>query len=209
MSDEWYRSPAWDDAAQQEFERRLSRARAWSRPQYLRIKALALRDAGHTAAAATMLQRLLIDPDNRSEAAFANELLGDLAVEQGDSELAETYYRRVLTLAPTLSSTSGSVEISLAEVLLQRLERRQSDEAGKLLDSFLARPGMKFDDQLFRWHLALIDLAEQVGDQETVRRAATTALDLATRGPQLPRHKTVGLVEAEEATLRRLTRLAR
>jgi len=42
VADDWFRSSDWSGDAQEEFERRLSRAGASSRPQYLRIKALAL-----------------------------------------------------------------------------------------------------------------------------------------------------------------------
>jgi predicted Zn-dependent protease len=209
MQDEWYRDPAWDATAQLRFEERLARARAQSRPQYLRIKALALRGAGNPDAAAAMLHRLLELFGCEFEAPYANELLGDLAAEKGDDNLAEARYRRVLQLAPDLSTTSGSVEIALAEVLLRRREQGSRQEAHQLLDSFLARPGLKFDSQLFRWHLARIDLAEETGDEATARRAAATALELANRGPRLPRHKEVGLVHADKSTLLRLRRLAR
>ena len=57
--------------------------------------------------------------------------------------------------------------------------------------------------------MALIRLAEAVGDRAVARDAARRALDLVARGPAFPRHKTVGLVDADEKTLKRLERLAR
>jgi hypothetical protein len=42
-----------------------------------------------------------------------------------------------------------------------------------------------------------------------VQRAAKTALDLASRGPVFPRHKDVGVVDADAKTLRRLRKLAK
>jgi hypothetical protein len=65
-----------------------------------------------------------------------------------------------------------------------------------------------FPNAHFRWNLAVIDLAEVTGDQETAAEAARRALDLANRGPVFPRHKTVGIVHAEHQTLDRLQRLA-
>jgi hypothetical protein len=70
----------------------------------------------------------------------------------------------------------------LAELLLDKGGDGR-DEALTLLDSWLVRSGLKFDGQMFRWHLAVIKVAEQTGDRETVRRAAHTALELASRGP--------------------------
>jgi hypothetical protein len=207
VSEEWFRSPGWDETACEDFERRLARARVSNRPQYLRVKALALRDCGQSKAAKALLLRILDYPGVYAfEVAFTNELLGDLASQDGDPALAEEYYRRVLQ-EPSLNGTTGDVEVSLAELLIGEGGARTS-EALELLNSWLARPGMKFDNQLFRWHLALIHAAEQTGDRNTVHKAANTALELAARGPQLPRHKDVGLVRPDASTLRRLRKLA-
>jgi hypothetical protein len=46
MAEDWFRTPGWDDGAREDFERRLARARPHNRPQYLKIRALALREAG-------------------------------------------------------------------------------------------------------------------------------------------------------------------
>lgn len=62
---------------------------------------------------------------------------------------------------------------------------------------------------LFRWHLVLIDIAQATGEKDTVQRAASTALDLAARGPVFPRHKGVGVVHADRQTVRRLRKLAK
>jgi hypothetical protein len=56
--EDWFRSPAWDQAARAEFELRLARARDHNRPQYLRIKGLALREAGLVDAARVLWQRV-------------------------------------------------------------------------------------------------------------------------------------------------------
>ncbi len=209
MPTDWFRTPDWDAAARDEFERRLARARPHNRPQYPKIKALALRDADETEPARALLHRALAEPGVYDfEAAHVTELLGDLSREDGDGDEAEARYRHVLATWPTLKGTSGSIEISLAELLVDRGGNQPAEEAMRLLDTWLARPQLQFDSQLFRWHLALIRLSLRAGDEETVQRAANTALTLAARGPQLPRHKTVGLVTTDEATLRWLRDLA-
>jgi hypothetical protein len=65
-----------------------------------------------------------------------------------------------------------------------------------------------FNNDLFRWNVALARVAVSLGDVETQRQAARTALSLADRGPQLPRHPTVGLVNTDKPTLTWLRRLA-
>ena len=69
-----------------------------------------------------------------------------------------------------------------------------------LLNSFLERGTSQFPSVLFRWHLALIRIAQATGEKETVQCAAKTAL---------PRHKTVGVVHAGARTLKYLRKLAK
>lgn len=209
-ADDWFRSPAWDGQTRDDFEARLARARAYNRQQYLRIKGLSLRAAGHTDAARDLLERAADQPDGHfHQTVSAWETLADMAVERGDHETAEQLYRRILAEQPSGSGTTGSVEISLAELLLGTGRPEDRDEAFALLTAWMDRPGLKFDNQLFRWHLNLIRAAEDIGDKETVRRAANTALALAKRGPRLPRHPDVGLVRTDKATLKKLRKLAR
>ncbi len=118
-------------------------------------------------------------------------------------------YRRVLEEQPNGSGTTGTVEISLAELLLDSGRPTARDDASALLGSWIDREQPVFDSRLFGWHLSFIRVASATGDRETVRRAATTALTLVDRGPRLPRHPDVGLVETDQATLERLRELAR
>lgn len=208
VSDEWFRSPRWDDAARADFEQRLSRARAHSRPQYLRIKALALREAGLPDDARTLLLRVATFYPDTTDAAFATELLGDLARQHGRMPEAESYYRSLLECWPNLNGTSWMAEVSLAELLTDRGDESAWNEALLLLQNRLDRPTTMFDNDLFRWHVALARVAGKLGDTETQQHAAQRALNLANRGPQLARHPTVGLVNADELTLARLRQLA-
>jgi hypothetical protein len=192
---EWFRDPAWDQTAQDEFERRLSRARAGNRPQYLHIKALALRGAHHLAGAKQLLKRVVSDYPEALDCRRCVELLGDIARGEGSTEIAETNYREVIGRWPDLNATSGMVEVSLAELLTESDRRDSNDEALRLLDSALRR-GRMLNSDLFRWNVALARVAERIGDPETVARAARTALSLTNRGPQFARHPTLGVVAA-------------
>lgn len=209
MATDWFRSPDWSPAAQEDFERRLARARPYNRWQYLRIKGLALHDAGLPDAARTLWLRILDgEGDDGFERPSVLEHLGDLHKDSDPAE-AERYYRMLLAEYPTLTRTTGTAEISLAELLIDKGDQASLEEAGRLLDSWLDREPVKFPNVLFRWHLALIRIAQATGDQETVRRCARTALELAARGPLFPRHKDVGVVRTDDLILQRLRRLAR
>ena len=209
MADDWFRSPDWSLEAQADFEARLRRARAGNRTQYTRIKGIALQESGQADAARGLWSRILdSDLGHDSEKASTIEHLADSYVEQ-DPTTAEQYYRTLLAEHPTLNGTTATAEISLAELLIDRGDPASMAEALALLNSFLERGTSQFPSVLFRWHLALIRIAQATGETETVRRAARTALDLAGREPVFPRHTTVGVVHADDRTLKRLRKLAK
>jgi hypothetical protein len=209
VADDWFRSGDWSPAAQDDFEARLKRAQADNRTQHTRIKGITLRESGQITAARSLWFRILEGKlGHEFERATTIEHLADSYVGQ-DPSLAEHYYRRLLTEHPTLNGTTATAEISLAELLIDKGDRASMDQALGLLNSFLERGTAQFPSVLFRWHLALIRIAQATGEKETVRRAARTALDLAGRGPVFPRHKTVGVVDADPRTLKRLRKLTK
>lgn len=210
VAEDWFRTPDWSSAAQADFEARLARARPYNRAQYMRIKGLALADAGERRGARELWDRVLESTEELAagQQAAALEHLGDS--HAGEHSLkAQGYYRRLLKEHPTLNGTSHTVEISLAELLIDKGDGASMDEALGLLNSYLERGTSQFPSVLFRWHLALIRIAQAKDEQETVQRAARTALNLAERGPVFPRHKAVGVVRADKRTLKRLQKLAR
>lgn len=210
MADEWFRSPAWGEADRADFEVRLTRSRGYNRVQYLRIKGLALSDAGEIAGARDLWLRVLADDGefSKTEGFTALEHLGDSYVEDNPL-LAERYYRRLLTDNPSLKSTTATLHIKLAELLIRRGEKADLGEAAYLLIQWPEVVRIPFPNAHFRWNLAVIDLAEATGDRKTAVEAARKALNLADRGPVFPRHRTVGVVHAEHQVLERLKRLAK
>jgi len=210
MEDEWFRSPGWSEEDRAEFEARLARSRKHKRAQYLRIKGLALRDAGEVGGARELWMRVLSDEGEFStmEGFTTLEHLGDSYVDD-DPTFAEYYYRRLLNDNPELKSTTMTQHIKLAELLIRRGDETALKEAAELLIQWQEVARIPFPSDHFRWNLAVIDLAEATGDRQTAVGAARRALELANRGPVFPRHKTVGVVHAEHRTIARLKRLAK
>jgi hypothetical protein len=134
-------------------------------------------------AARSLWSRILEgDLGHESEKASTIEHLADSYSYVGqDPTTAEQYYRRLLAVHPTLNGTTATAEISLAELLIDNGDSASMEEALTLLNSCLERGTSQFPNVLFRWHLALIRIAQVTGEKETVRRAARTALDLARR----------------------------
>ena len=203
MADDWFRSPAWDADAQAEFERRLARARSNNRPQYMRIKGLALADAGEVSGARDLWRRVLDSDAYEFEKATATEHLADSYITE-DPERAIGLFR---TIVNSRNATSSTVQIKLAELLLDRGTPEDLPEATTLLTAWVEHR-LPFPNAHFRWNLAVIRLAEATNDREAIRDAARRALGLADQGPVFSRHPTVGVVEADTTTIESLQKLA-
>jgi hypothetical protein len=172
----------------------------------LRIKALALDDAGESAGA-TMLRLRIVRKysDSRTEVAFAHERLGDSRRAASDLAGAEAEYRLALVASPSLSGTTGEVHLKLGEVLLEAGTNNVA-EVEQLLAA--ARPHVTFNSTAFRFNVLEARVAVATDDVNRCRRAAAAALELADAGPQFSRHPNVGLVDATPSLLSELRTLA-
>jgi Flp pilus assembly protein TadD len=203
---EWFRSRDWSSDAQQDFETRLGRAHAGNRAQYLRIKALALIDAGNLDAATALLHRVVDDyDDDWIQVTASHEHLGDIYRSTDDLDGAESEYRQVLMLSPNLSGTTGEVHLKLGEVLLAA----GTDDFAEI-DQLIAaaRPHAVFNTSAFRANVLDARVAAAVGDVERRRASAAAALSLVNSPSQFSRHPTVGLVDASPSLLAEVEAMA-
>ena len=198
-SRDWFRSTDWDDAARADFEARLQRARAHTRPQYIKCKALALHASGNTKPGEELLNRVINDHPDSLDAAYCAERLGDFARARGDAIAAEGFYRRAIALRPDLNATTGEVHIGLAEALIAQTRYHEAVEA--LEYQPVERLGLAHG--LCRWHAALAEAALGVGEKQVAADAAARALGLLEAPDQFVRHPGVGrAVLADEQVVR-------
>jgi tetratricopeptide (TPR) repeat protein len=211
VSDEWFRSPDWSPQAQEEFERRLGRARDFNRSQYLRIKALALMDHGGRAearGARELLVRVIEGHPDSGDIVMAHEHLAELDVREGERSSAKAHYRTALRLAPQ-RHVYGDAALRLPELLIEDGGDDERDEAVRLLDA-ITTSDLVFASQRFRYAVARARLAHASGNKVEVRQYAGDALREAARDtPDFPRHPTVGLVHADRNVLKEMRKLAR
>jgi tetratricopeptide (TPR) repeat protein len=202
---DWYRTHEWDSAARTDFYSRLGRAQGASRPQYLRIKVLALEAAGLDEAAEELWLRALDEYPDDTGAVTVREHLGDLAVRRGRLQDAERFYRSISDEAPHGSMTSGMVFVSLAEVLVATDRPR---EALLLLETADMDELEVLASNLFRGYVVHANAARAAGDPDTATADASYALTLVDQPSQYARHPGVGVVAADETLLHHLRRLA-
>lgn len=214
MADEWYRTSAWGDADREIFEEKLRRARPRSRPQYIRLKGLALagsKKRSERKAAPELLQRVIREhSDDEVQAAMAWADLGWFYEREGDHELGAQAYRRCLEAEAALSGGglhTGS-ELALAQVIVDASWEDRYSEALVLLDQ-AERAGLTFEVERWRWSITHARIAARTG---RTREAATYAREalalLEDSSPDFARHPDVGRIKPDRKTVRELRGLA-
>jgi tetratricopeptide (TPR) repeat protein len=197
----WYETADWDAAAQEDFEERLSRTRARpaNRAEYLRRKGVELERAGLLYEAVRLYERFVAEEQaNPFYVGWTIERLGDIARRSGQLADAERYYRQVLTTVGPHKSRSGMVEVSLAELLL---DRGRPGEAAAALDDADMFSVTMFYANLFRYEVAQARIAQALGDTDAASAAAARALDLVGAPAQYSRHPGVGAVQIDDAII--------
>lgn len=207
MADDWYRSSDWYSKAIEDFELRLKRSRGYNRPQYLRIKALALLGVGLVDEGRMLLQRIVEEYPDSLFWASAQENLGDVARSKGHLKDAERAYRHLLAERPDLNATSGEVRLSLAEVLLERSGQDAVNEVRLLLRA--SEPDIRWNSTLFRALLLSARAAELAGDSELQVSESLRALSLVDADPQISHKPSIGGPRPSDSELAILRRLAR
>jgi tetratricopeptide (TPR) repeat protein len=164
--------------------------------------------------AETLFQRVVDTYPDSIEVNAAREHLGDLWRRQGRFDQAETAYRAVLEKGNGLSpsGTSGCVNISLAELLIEADAGREAEALAQL--ELLVSDGQlhgslgHFNDVRFRWETAFAVATDRLGQYENSKRAAERALELLDTPEPFSRHPGIGKAHASETTVRTLKDLA-
>lgn len=206
--EEWFRSTDWCAEARAEFEEMLESVPELSRSTYVRIKAVGLARTGQLEGARELYLRVLEYPDEGAVVSrcIALEGLGD-AYFRDDPDKSEYYYRRLLA-QENPQMTSGTQGIKLAEILIAKGGKANLEEAAVLLERWADGPDDPFAVNHFKWNVAVIHLAQAIGDRDAERRAARRALDLLRVGPAFPAQTRCPGVHASDETVERLERIA-
>jgi tetratricopeptide (TPR) repeat protein len=212
--DEWYRSPDWDPATQEMFERRLNRARApYDRAQNTKLKALSLlrtRDPAKRRAAIELLHRVVRDhgedPSHmvRLMVVEGCELLAQAYEEDGEFEKAEEQYRTAIQLCTIQPRTPSDSEMRLAQLIVRTRQHAKFGEARELISL-----DPVFADKRFAYLVAEARMAALEGDEGKAAICAGAALGIyRQQKPPLPRIPTFGVAEPDDETLLNLQELA-
>ena len=190
-SDDWYRSDAWEETAQEEFRAKLERART-QRDFYLRIKAGAIAQS-HPDAALELYEELLGEADG--DTASIHYAMALIHWREGDVEALFEYLDLALGSEGNGLGAAGVMENAFVSGLLGRTERYA--RAMRLFEPWdqaalkqLGRPFVRSFAGAFGSAIIL----DHLGRTEEAREAALTALEWTQieEGP-IPGHPQLGL----------------
>lgn len=196
------------------FEDKLSRTRKHTRPQYLRIKGLALAESKNRrarSAAGELFERVLREhPDDDLQVAMTHADLARWHRSEGREEEAARHFREAVACEDALSGggLDWGADLDLAELIVSRRESEAFDEAARLLDR-AAKSGLAFRSQRWRWHVTRARLAALTDDPTGAQEHARAALDLlGDERPDFPRHPDLGHISTDAATVQEVRDLA-
>jgi tetratricopeptide (TPR) repeat protein len=212
MADEWYRASDWTDEAREEFERRLRRARPHNQSQYLRIKAITLREHGGEAerrGARELNERVLRNyPDaSAMDLEVCLSELATLAEQEGAIEEAIEHLRAAVRLEDT-TNVRGDGHLRLAELLARSDDPERWKEARKVVER-TSDGDLAFSKERLRFAVLHARLAAKEGDDATAASFAKAALAEAARTkPDFSRHPDLGWASADPDTVAEMRALA-
>ncbi len=213
--DDWYRNKNWSGAIETEFEARLKRSRGgFNKAQYLRIQASYLLDSSdknNQLIGLRLMNRMITDfPTEEFSVIFGIEQLGDYYSKHGVYDKAEHYFRVVTDHYKnenSRSGTSATADLKLAETILIANHSNKFNEAYKLCKDYPVDE-LTFNNDKFYYAELLAKLCDKMNKNDEAKEYAKIALEFSKiTKPQLPRHKTVGLVHATEVQLRTLEQI--
>ena len=195
---DWFRRTAWTENDEKDFFAHLKRARAYSRPQYLRIQAVTLyrKDRALYAAAIGLLEKYLSDfPEDKFERTGALQLLGRIYDHQKDSGRAFEYYRKAAEFEIEYPSVNSGAGLDYAEFIVKHEKRDMFEEAEK----YAEQAKLIFSADIYRASAVLSIINKAKGDHEKQKYYRERTEQAArTEGSGLSYHRGAGLVKRDE-----------
>jgi tetratricopeptide (TPR) repeat protein len=191
-SKDWFRNTEWSPAIEQEFHKRLRRAR--DKSQYLRIQACEL-TSSHPDVALDLLDQYFALGDSFDYAqAFVDQATAYLAL--GDLDKAIDSYEAALTREGQFPNYITQARIELPFLIAFKAIDRLHDRALEVLE--LARSLLTFPVDHFRWHAAKALINSSCDQDVDAVLSACEALGWAEKEKSGFRyHPTIGLVGRE------------
>lgn len=215
--DDWFRNKTWNAEVAAAFEARLKRSRtSAAKAQYLRIQASGLitsSDAFLRRVGADLTKRVIAEyPEEQLQITAAYETLGNFYLEEKDYAEAEQVFRMVPKVMDKNGNMTSEIwQARLASAIFLSGRREKFAEAKQMVEQLMQgdRPPL-FNSSRFACFVVLARLCRELAQFEAAANYARMALQLAAiKTPQMYRHPTIGLVNADKKVLAELDELTK
>jgi tetratricopeptide (TPR) repeat protein len=174
---DWYRRTSWTVEDQEEFFRKLARARSWSRAQYLRIQAVHFvysEDPALLDVAEMLILKLFEEySENRMERSPALALLGDIYKLRKEFEKAMVYYKKAIDFEKEFPNVLTNVYLEYAELVVKLKRYPNFDFVANLVQERVENS--PFPIEKYKAFSIMAIIYSHKGDKEKADHFATLA----------------------------------
>jgi tetratricopeptide (TPR) repeat protein len=192
----WFRRTTWTDEDRIDFNARLSRARKYNRPQYLRIQACHLADAGNHVAALELLEQFFEIDDGGIDLSQAQLQRAESFLATGDQQRAITAFRAALEAERKRPNVQTSAWLLFAWFVVREQLTDLYAEAADVLSEFAEHHRLGLPVSEYRYHCAQAILSAHTGDRATAEAHARQAMSASqAKHSGFRYHPDLGLVQ--------------
>jgi tetratricopeptide (TPR) repeat protein len=134
---DWFRRKSWTQNDEEEFFKKLNRARQDGRAQYLKIQAIELvqtEDNELIKVAENLLNKMLTDyPDDNFNKASALHTLGDIYKLRENYQKAKEYYKQALDFEKVYPNVITQAYLDYSELVIKTDDKTSFDEVEQIL----------------------------------------------------------------------------
>ena len=204
---DWYRRKSWTQTDEEEFFKKVNRARKDGRAQYLKIQAIELvqtEDTELLKVAENLLNKMLTDyPNDNFNKGSALHTLGDIYKLQENYQKAKEYYKQALDFERVYKNVITQAYLDYSELVIKTDDKSSFDEVEQIL--LEQQPKLMFPIEKYKVNLLLSIINKKKNKGDAAKRFAELAEQSANAETSgLRYHKYLGLVKERDNWLDRL-----
>lgn len=201
---DWFRRKSWTQTDEDEFFKKLNRARKDGRAQYLKIQAIELvqtEDSALLNVAEDLLNKMLIEyrEDNFNKGS-ALSILGDIYKLREDYQKAKGYYKQALDFEKVYPNVITQAYLDYSELVVKTGETASFDEVEQIL--LERQPRLMFPIEKYKVNSLLSIISKHKNRHDEAKRFAEFAEQSANAETSgLRYHKYLGVVKDRDTWL--------
>jgi tetratricopeptide (TPR) repeat protein len=201
---DWFRRKSWTQTDEEEFFKKLNRARKDGRAQYLKIQAIELvqtEDNELLEVAENLLNKMLTEyPDDNFNKGSALHTLGDVYKLRENYQQAKEYYKQALDFEKVYPNVITQAYLDYSEVLVKTNDKTSFDKVEQIL--LERQPRLMFPIEKYKVNSLLSIINKHNNKHDEAKRFAELAEQSANAETSgLRYHKYLGVVKDRDTWL--------